>query len=123
MVALLTAAAFTLRAYGFWWGKPCDLHNDEAFVMVHTAKMIAHVKAGGFPDPETMIYGVWPFYQLGLIGGIIRAIIAALGSLLGFHRNIPYLYIGRLISAAYGALGVPALYLLGKRMFDRRTGL
>ena len=122
-VALLTLLAFALRSYGFWWGKPYDFHNDEAFVIVHTIKMLRHVKAGGLPDPETMIYGVWPFYQLGLVGEVIRAAVDALGHMLGIERNIPLMYVGRLMSALYGTLGTVALYVLGKRMFDRSTGL
>ncbi len=123
LLALLTLLAFALRAFGFWWGSPYDFHNDEAFVIVHTLKMIAHVQAGELPDTHTMIYGVWPFYQLGLIGGLVRTLVGFVGPWLGIHHNIPYMYIGRLISALYGALGVPGLYMLGKRMFDRQTGL
>jgi len=123
LLALLTLLAFALRAYGFWWGKPYDLHNDEAFVIVHTLKMIGHVRAGGLPDPQTMIYGVWPFYQLGIVGGLTRMAVGLVEGVIGHHRNIPYLYVGRLISAGYGTAGVLALYALGKRMFDTRTGL
>ncbi len=123
LVFALTLLAFSLRAYGFWWGSPYDFHNDEAFVIVHTLKMIAHVKAGQLPDTHTMIYGVFPFYQLGLVGGLIRTVVGWIAPLVGIHHNIPYMFIGRLISAAYGALGVLALYVLGTRMFDRRTGL
>jgi len=122
-VLLLTLLALALRVYGFWWGSPYDFHNDEAFVIAHTLKMIAHVKAGELPDTHTMIYGVWPFYQLGLIGGVVRTLVGFVGPWLGLHHNIPYMFIGRLISALYGALGVPGLYVLGKRMFARETGL
>ncbi len=123
LVLLLTFLALALRVYGFWWGKPYDFHNDEAFVIVHTLKMIAHVKAGELPDTHTMIYGVWPFYQLGLIGGLVRWVVGLMGPWLGIHHNIPYMFIGRIISALYGALGVPGLYVLGKRLFNQRTGL
>ena len=123
LVVGLTLLAFAMRAYGFWWGSPYDFHNDEAFVIVHTLKMLAHVRAGELPDPHTMIYGVFPFYQLGLVSGILRFLVGLIGPVIGLHHNVPYVFIGRLISAFYGALGVLALYLLGKRMFGRSTGV
>ncbi len=123
LLTLLLFLAFLLRAYGFWWGRPYALHNDESFVITHTLKMLAHVRAGALPDPETMIYGVWPFYQLGLVGTAVRGVIGFLGALVGYGGNLSFLYIGRLLSALYGALGVLALYVLGARMFSQRTGL
>ncbi len=119
VVAGLFLLGLGLRLYGFWWGKPYSLHNDEAFVLAHTIKLLRHVREGGLPDPETMIYGVWPFYQLALAYTALNAV----GGWLGLPTSVPLMYVGRWISAFYGAAGVVALYALGKRLYGVRAGL
>ena len=119
----LVGLALALRVYGFWWGNPYSLHNDEAFVLAHVVVLLQNVQAGGLPDPELMIYGVWPFYQMALAHTGLRALAAVLALWTGVDLPTPLLYVGRLISAAYGTLGVVALYLLGRRMFTPQVGL
>ncbi len=120
LVITLVAAGF--RFYGFWWGYPYSFHGDESFVFTMTLRLDRHFRETGSWNPQVSTYGSLPFYILWLTWRAANALIAALGHPFGID-TVPIMIVGRLISATLGTLTVPALYLLGRRLWSSGVGL
>lgn len=131
-VALLCAlfgGALAIRTWALAWGLPYVEHPDEPALLEIALRMVRD----GDANPHSFIYPSLMFY---LLAGVIRLHVwwgighgayASLADIPPTHYQYtatPELFVwARAISATLGAMTVPALYLLGRRMFDARTGL
>ncbi len=108
---LLLIISAILHFISLDWGAPFFFHPDE--------RNIAYaVSALTFPyrmNPHFFAYGSLPLYSVYLIG-----LLAGRGvPTVSFSDAV---LIGRLISATLATMLIPLVYLVGKRLADRRTG-
>src|SRR5207237_2295135 len=125
----LFLGALFLRQYARGWGMPYVEHADEPALVEVTVRMVRN----GDLNPHTFLYPSL-FYELLAAAtrlhvwwGIDHGLYTSLQDLplkTSLFTTSPDLYRwNRAVTALLGAATVPALYLLGQRMFDRRTGL
>lgn len=122
-IALL---ALVLRLVGLQYGLPAVYNPDEVAIM---ARALTFAK--GTLNPGNFLYPTFYFYVLfGWVGAYLAGVwltggvssVAALQEL--YFTNPTGIYTaGRLLGALAGAASVLALFKLGRRLFDVRTGL
>ncbi len=122
LLALVVLLAAGLRFYGFWWGYPYSFHGDESFVFTMTIRLDEHFRQTGSWNPRVSTYGSLPFYVLWITWRLANTLVGLLGHPFGID-TVPIMLVGRLISATLGTLTVPALYLLGRRLWSPTVGL
>ena len=122
----LVVIALALRVFGIQYGLPSVYNPDEVAIM---ARALTFAK--GTLNPHNFLYPTFYFYvlfawvgaYLGLVwltGGVSS--VAALQELY-FTAPTGIYTAGRLLTALLGTLCVPAVFLLGRRLFDARVGL
>lgn len=119
LVALLTLLAFIVRRTGLYFGLPFCYGVDEAAVLSPSLGIVA---IGDF-NPHFFHYPSFGYYltSLAVLLGYIRdAVASSWAHFTDMPGYVPYYY-ARLEVAIISALTVPALYLLGRRVADRRT--
>lgn len=118
--------AFTLRAWGYQFGLPILYNGDEGQVIQRAIRF-----GSGDLNPHNFIYPSLYMYLLFVCyGGYF-----ALGSLFGSFSSLAefknayfidpsmFYVIGRLVSAAAGAVTIVFTYLIGKRAYNRAAGV
>jgi len=120
-----------LRIYGITFGKPFLYHIDE-WKLVNQAGHLLDIKhwtkdtffhIGTYPPFFTYLlaisFAVYSFF------GLVIGYFDSIGSIVVFYKSNPFTFhlIGRFLSALFGTLAIPVVYLVGKRLFDRRVGL
>lgn len=125
-LAIITAVAFALRAYGVQYGLPAVYNPDEVAIM---ARALSFAK--GTLNPHNFLYPTLYFYVLfGWVGSYLGIVwlaggvstVAELQAL--YFTNPTKIYTaGRLLGVVCGAAAVLAVYHLGQRLFDRRVGI
>lgn len=128
-VAALFGLALALRCWAPGWGLPYVEHPDEPAVLETAVRMVQE----GDANPGKFLYPSLHYYMLAAVvrahaaWGVARGLYASIGDLPAktyLYTTAPELYVwGRALTAVLGALTVPLLYLLGRRMFDWRVGL
>ena len=129
LMALLFVGGLIPRLVALDWGLPYVEHFDEP-ALIQTVMQMVH---DGDPNPHTFLYPSLMFYLLAATArlhawwGIRQGIYTSIQDLpihtYGF-TVAPGLYVwSRAVTAILSASTVPAVYLLGLRMFDRRVGL
>ena len=118
--------ALGLRLYGIQYGLPSVYNPDEVAIM---ARALSFAK--GTLNPHNFLYPTFYFYVLfawvgaylgfvWLTGGV--ASVAALQQL--YFTDPTGIYTaGRILGAVLGTLCVPAVFVLGRRLFDIHAGL
>lgn len=129
IVAALFGLALALRCWALGWGLPYVEHPDEPAVLEPAVRMVQ----AGDANPGKFLYPSLHYYMLAAVvrthaaWGIARGLYASLADLPAqtyLYTTAPELYVwGRALTAVLGALTVPLLYLLGRRMFNWRVGL
>jgi hypothetical protein len=125
----LFLAALLPRLWAIGWGLPYVEHPDEPAVMEVALRMVRD----GSWNPDMFLYPSLFFYllagvlRLHLAWGLASGLYASPADLpleTYLYTSVPELYLwARPLTAVLGAAIVPLLYLLGVRMFDRRTAL
>lgn len=129
LLLLLFLGGLVVRMIGLDWGLPYVEHFDEPALVKTVVRMVQN----GDPNPHTFLYPSLMFYLLalatrlhawwGIQQGIYQSIMDLPADTFGF-TIAPGVYIWqRAVTAILGALTVPATFLLGRAMFDRRVGL
>ena len=125
-LVLLTLVAFVLRVIGIQYGLPSVYNPDEVAIL---ARALSFAK--GTLNPHNFLYPTFYFYVLfaweavylgfvWLTGGVTS--VLALQQL--YYTNPTGLYTaGRLLGAVLGTLSVPAVFVLGRRLFATSVGL
>lgn len=119
---LLFLLAFILRAWGARFGLPEHFYHpdehaivDRATAMLHTRDLNPH----WFNYPSAYIY----VQALTYIPYFLISAARGFGDTIPSSAPYGFYFAGRLMTALVGALTVSLVYVLGKRMFDHRTGL
>jgi 4-amino-4-deoxy-L-arabinose transferase-like glycosyltransferase len=129
LLLALFVAALALRVWLVAGGLPFVEHIDEPAVIEVAIRMVRD----GTLNPHTFRY---PSLQYDLLAATTKLHVWW-GVATGLYRSdqdipfknygvtsAPWLFVwARTLTALLGAATVPALYLLGRRMFDRRAGL
>ena len=129
LLGALFVVALLPRVYALGWGLPYVEHPDEPALMQVVVRMVRD----GDLNPRSFLYPSLSFYLLAAATrlhawwGINHGLYTSLQDLplkTSLFTTSPDLYRwNRAVTALLGAATVPALYLLGRHMFDRRTGL
>jgi len=129
IVAALFGLALVLRCWALGWGLPYVEHPDEPAVLEPAVRMVQ----AGDANPGKFVYPSLHYYMLAAVvrahaaWGIARGLYTSLADLPAqtyLYTTAPELYVwGRALTAVLGALTVPLLYLLGRRMFNWRVAL
>ncbi|HPC81967.1 MAG TPA: DUF2298 domain-containing protein [Thermoanaerobaculaceae bacterium] len=113
-LAALLALALGVRVFGVNWDQGANFHPDE--------RRIAEAAAGmSFKplqlNPHFFAYGSFPLYVTRAVCSLAALVDPWWGGYDGAIRA------GRLLGAVWGTLSVLLVFLLGRRLFDRATGL
>jgi 4-amino-4-deoxy-L-arabinose transferase-like glycosyltransferase len=119
---LLFLLAFGLRAWGTRFGLPEYFYHPDEHAIVDRATAI--LKTGDynphwFNYPSTYIY----IQALTYIPYFLISAARGFGDRIPSFTPYGFYFAGRLMTALVGALTVLLVYVLGRRMFDRKTGL
>jgi hypothetical protein len=125
-LGVLAVVAFGLRVFGIQYGLPSVYNPDEVAIM---ARALAFAK--GSLNPHNFLYPTFYFYVLfGWVGAYLGWVwltggVASVAALQELYFTAPTgIYTaGRLLTALLGTLCVPAVFVLGRRLFDWRVGL
>ena len=126
VLLVLVVAALALRLIGLQYGLPSVYNPDEIAI---TARALSFAK--GTLNPHNFLYPTFYFYVLfGWIGTYLGVVwltggvssVTALQQLY-FTEPVGIYTAGRLLGALLGTACVPAVYALGRRLFDVGVGL
>lgn len=126
LLIVIAAVAFGLRIFGVDYGLPGVYNPDETPILNRALTF-----AKGDPNPHVFVYPTLYFYALFAWEGLYFVVGRALGlfdSLAEFQRAYfvdpsGHFLAGRLLTVLCGTLTVLAVYALGRRLYDRATGL
>ncbi|MGI6523949.1 MAG: ArnT family glycosyltransferase [Bdellovibrionota bacterium] len=113
--ALLTAAS--LRFYGITFGLPANYHPDE----VPKYNAIMSMYNGGTLDPNYFKHPSLLLYSTYFANVVVHYFLSLFGSAREWGETL--ILSGRFVSATAGTLSVFFVYIIGKRLFSRGTGL
>ena len=126
---LLFLGGLLPRVYALGWGLPYVEHPDEPALVEVVVRMVrdGDLNPGSFLYPSLFFYLLAAVTRLHAWWGIDQGLYASLEDLpldtYAFTTS-PTLYLwNRAVTALLGAATIPALWLLGRHMFDARTGL
>ena len=121
---LVLLVALALRVYGIGWDSGYLFHPDERAILTHTYDMglppvsdlgvLLDAEASPW-NPRWFPYGSLPLY-------LLKTVQIALSPVIDLDL-VELSLAGRAISAVADVGSVLMVYLLGRRLFDRRTGL
>ena len=125
LIAIATVA-FGLRIFGIGYGLPGVYNPDETPILNRALTF-----AKGDPNPHVFVYPTLYFYALFAWEGLYYVAGRAagtFGSLADFQRAYfvdpsGHFLAGRLLTVLCGILTVIGVYALGRRLYDRATGL
>ncbi len=117
-ITLLASLSLFLNIWGIEWGLPVNWHPDE--LVKRAGEMI---KIASF-DHNYYAYGAWSVYEV-LLGAIMPVkILNYLGNFWHSRELHVMTNIGaRLMSAFMGSGVIIIIYLITRKLFDRRAGL
>ncbi|MBA3947666.1 MAG: glycosyltransferase family 39 protein [Herpetosiphonaceae bacterium] len=129
IVGGLFLLALGLRVWALNWGLPSVEHPDEPALVEVVVRMLQQHD----PNPHTFLYPSLFYYLLA----VVTRLYSWWATRQGLHMAVqdlplktylwttaPSVYVwDRMLTAVLGALTIPALYMLGRRMFDRRVAL
>ncbi len=121
LLGFVLLVAFLLRVYGIRFGLPHIYHPDEPAVVgpVHLMVQTGDFNPHWFNWPSLYFYIQVFVYVARFLFGASRGSYASLADV-----TLPGFYFwGRLVTALLGTFTVYVVYLIGKKMFDRETGL
>ncbi len=123
IVMLLTLVGIALHFYNLNWGAPFYFHPDERNI----ASAVSQLQFPSQMNPHFFAYGSLPIYIIYFTGVVANYFTGLLQQLpqtqlftVSFENSI---IVGRAYSALFSTLLIPLLYLLGKRLKDKKIGL
>lgn len=125
----LLILALVVRLWALGWGLPYVEHPDEPALVEVTLRMLQR----GDANPGFFLYPSLYFYMLAVVAaahvawGVAAGLYSSLQAISSetyLYTQTPQLYLWlRTLTATMGAVSVPLLYLLGRRMYGLRAGL
>ncbi|TAK30297.1 MAG: phospholipid carrier-dependent glycosyltransferase, partial [Chloroflexota bacterium] len=125
LLALVLLAALGLRLYGLNWDGSSMFHPDERMInmTVQGGLSLTPFDLDRFLDPKTsplnphfFAYGSFPLYLLKIIAQLLSVVQQSLAA-----QDLRL--VGRALSALFDTGTVLLVYVLGGRIYGRRTGL
>lgn len=120
LLGLIIVIGSLLRLYNLNWGAPYYFHPDERNIATAISQLT-------FPtnlNPHFFAYGSLPIYTALGLGLVQNALLSLTGATfvptVSFAQAILLL---RSLSALFSLLCIPLLYLIGKKIHNRTTGL
>lgn len=110
-----------LRFYNLDWGAPYFFHPDERNV----ASSISQLSFPNQMNPHFFAYGSLPIYCVFLTGIFINFLQSTIQKT-PFLNQVNFeqaIMISRFYSAVLSVLLIPLLYVIGKKLFDIRSGI
>ncbi|MGH9371935.1 MAG: ArnT family glycosyltransferase [Vicinamibacterales bacterium] len=117
--------AVGLRTLGLAYGLPAVYNPDETPILNRALALAQNLKPQNFVYPSLYFYLLFIWEGLFFVGGRVAGLFDSLGD---FQREFfvdpsRLFLVGRFFSMLCGTLTVVAVYRLGKRLYDRATGL
>lgn len=120
ILCLLIFAGGIFRFYDLNWGAPFYFHPDERNI----ASSISQLSYPESLNPNFFAYGSFPIYVIYFIGLSINFFTSCNFSITGCQVSFEQaIIISRIFSALYATLIIPLIYLLGKKIKDKTTGI
>ncbi len=114
ILLLITAGGCFLRFYGLDWGLPWRYHVDEN-AFINAANAMRKAPHLDYLNPKWFYHPSLNIYFICLLSKIY-SLFAVL--------TLPKVHLlGRMNSAFWGTVSIPMLYLLGRRLYGRGTGV
>ena len=113
LITVLMCLGAFLRFYNLNWGAPFYFHPDERNI----ASSISQLRFPNQMNPNFFAYGSLPIYKIYSTGLIINQFR---NFQLPFNQAI---IIGRFYSAILSTLLIPLIYIIGKKIHNKKTGL
>lgn len=126
-LAAILALALGLRLWGLGWGMPYAFHADEANYLPGAIGMLlkGDLNPHYFNNPPLLTYTVLAelllYLQVGRVLGVLQS-AADIGHQMLVSPTPLYL-LARMNSALMGSATVLLIYMAGRHLFDRATGL
>jgi 4-amino-4-deoxy-L-arabinose transferase-like glycosyltransferase len=122
-IFLITLIGAFFRIYNLNWGAPFYFHPDERNI----ASAVSQLQFPEQMNPHFFAYGSLPIYTIyftGVVANVISefSILNSQFSILTVTFN-QAIIISRFYSAVFSILLIPLLYILGKKLKDKQTGL
>jgi hypothetical protein len=126
LLAIICVLALALRMLGLTYGLPAVYNPDETPILNRALTF-----AKGDLNPHVFVYPTLYFYVLFIWEGLFFVAGRAIGlfdSLAAFQREFfldpsRHFLAGRMLSVVCGTATVAGVYRLGRRLYDRGTGL
>lgn len=115
LIALILIGA-ALRLYDLNWGAPYYFHPDERNI----ANSVTQLSFPTQLNPKFFAYGSLPIYAIYFTGLYTHFFHNAFTSILSFTEAI---VISRIYSALFSILLIPLVYLIGKQIGNKTTGI
>lgn len=120
MLLSLILLSAILRFYNLTWGAPFYFHPDERNIAASVSQL-------HFPDqlhPHFFAYGTLPIYMIYLFS-VLQNALSSSGQLTNiFSVTFEQAIISsRILSSVLSVLLVLSIFLIGKKLFDQKTGL
>ncbi len=126
LVSGIFVFAFILRAWGYEFGLPILYNGDEGQVIQRAIRFgSGDLNPHNFIYPSLYMYLLFFAYGAYFLIGSLFGTFSSLAEFKGAYFIDPSMFyiIGRLLSAAAGALTIVFVYLIGKRAYNRATGV
>lgn len=131
LIVFITFVGLCLRLQGLDFGRPFRYHPDEVKLVWQAMNLLNYQSwsrdtifaIGTYPPFFTYILaGLYAGYNLlSLIFGAIPSLASVKESY--YLDPFPYHMIGRAISVVTGTASVPLVYIIGKKLYTKETGL
>jgi len=121
IILFLLIVGYFLRFYNLTWGAPYFFHPDERNIASAVSQMTFPINL----NPHFFAYGGLPIYVIFFSGTILNLIqstfqpVASLNQV-NFENAI---MISRFYSALFSTLLIPAMFFIGKKIFNERCGV
>lgn len=123
LILILIILSFSIRVYGLNWDSGYHLHPDERMITMVAERIRMPSKVSDFLssesplNPKFFAYGSFPVYLLKFSGSLLSIINPKFASY--DYLNL----IGRFFSAVFDTGTIFLIYLLGKRLLNKKVGL
>ena len=124
-LAAICALAFALRAFGIAFGLPALYNPDETPILNRALALVQDLEPQNFVYPSLYFYLLFAWEGAFFAAGRLLGVFESLGE---FQRQFfldpsVHFLAGRAFSVVCGTLTVLAVYLFGRRLYDRAVGL
>lgn len=120
VIFFLIFAGAMLRFYNLNWGSPFYFHPDERNIASSVSQLLFPTQL----NPHFFAYGSLPIYAIYFVGLAINFFSSCRLSITNCHVLFEQaIIISRIFSASLSVLLIPIMYLLGRYLLNKKTGI